>query len=151
MGEKGRLKRKLNKIIKMYTEERKSPYKIAKELGVTPSAIRYRLEASGIPLRGREEALSSPKVPGITILKKEYLDEGRSTYYLGQKYGIASTTIYLKLKKAGVPMRDYDEAKKLEADRKKPAKGPLQSETSALPGKIGENTRESQPPKNPGY
>jgi len=96
-----------------------SPYQIEKVYGgrFSTTYIRRKLMEAGIPQRGRSEAKKNPKVPALDVLKKHYVDERKSCYEIGKMYGIAPATIWHRLKKDGVTMRDRDVSKQMQKEK----------------------------------
>lgn len=118
MAEKGKLTDKqISEAIELY-KMGYSPYRLADIFNVTPTAIRYHLERSGVKIRSRSEAKRRKDMPPLDVLKHEYEHDKMSAYALGKKYDIPPTTIYAHLKEAGANMRNYRSAKKLEAKRR---------------------------------
>lgn len=119
-------KHQIKKIIERYTNG-DSPGTISGELGISSTAVLYHLRKNDVNLRGRSEALRRKDLPDVEDLKREYLGnldlniKPMSTYALGKKYRIPSTTIYLKLKEAGVNMRDLKVAHAMTKQKKIPS------------------------------
>lgn len=107
-------------IIRLY-QDGSSPYRISQELQgiITPEGARHILRAEGIELRGRSEAKTRKDLPSIELLKTLYLEAGESCYRIGQKYGMSPATVYLRLARAGVPLRDHETTMVLREKRKK--------------------------------
>ena len=122
-------------IVWLYDKRGLSPYRIAKmkdrktgelRFPVSANTIRYHLERQAedglLTLRGRKEA-GRKHTFDIGELKRMYLlppeGEGKSVYAIAKELStprkkVAPATIYTTLKDAGVEMRDYETAKKLE-------------------------------------
>jgi len=99
-------------IPKLYEEEKLSSQQIAKKFGVYDNTIRVHLKKAGVKFRSKSEAGKRKDFPDIEEIRKKYEVDGISTYKLGKEYGIPSTTIYVRLKNAGVKMRNREDAEK---------------------------------------
>ena len=128
-------------IIWLYEERGLSPYRIAKirnrktgrrRFPVSPNTIRYHLkrqERRGIlSLRGRREAARKHKFDTDKLIKMYLLPpkgKGLSTCAIAKSlsssrgYRISPATVYTVLRDAGIKMRTYEEAKRLESMRSK--------------------------------
>lgn len=111
--------RKKSAIIRLYTEKGLTPVQIAERLEVSAFGVRYTLTQAGVPLRSRSEAKTRGDLPGVEVLRKHYEEDQMSCYAIGKKYGMSPATVYLRLQRAGVPLRDITEAVELRDQGKK--------------------------------
>jgi transposase len=97
MGKRVNLKPHRDEIIRLRTEEGWSAYQLAEKYDVGYNTIRRRLKDWGV-----YESMI-PDASHISDHKEEIIrlrtEEGWSTYQLGEKYGVASSTITRRLKK----------------------------------------------------
>jgi len=91
----------------MYVEKQMSPVQIAEKLGASPSGVYLALKRHGISTRSSKEAAliqhGKSKLPWKRIAK-EYR-AGDSCDVLGERYGVANSTITYHLRRMGEPVR----------------------------------------------
>lgn len=78
---------------KLYEQEKKSTYCIAKIIKCNASVIQKRLKEYNLNVRNKKEKIIISK----SLLKRMYIDEKLSSYKIANKLKIGRTTIYNKL------------------------------------------------------
>jgi len=98
---------------KAYCNDRISPYKIAREFGVSSTTIYNWFREAGIPTRSVQDS----KLPAGFIkpskeeLWKLYAQDILSTIIIGKRLGVTSSTVGLWLDKYKIPLRSIREAR----------------------------------------
>ena len=92
-----------DEIEKLYLEEKLSLYTIADKLGGSAMTVRRFMLDNGIPTR----PTTTPRKLFVEdeVIRKQYLEEGLSTYKLAKLYDVTQTTIAMRLKKLKVKFR----------------------------------------------
>ena len=94
----------LNKkiLIKLYIEEQKSAAQIAEIIGCSRTTIQQRCRMYGIKLRPRSRR---KKKIDKTVLRRLYVEEGKSTDEIAEILGCTNGTIGNRLKEFGIRIR----------------------------------------------
>ncbi len=84
---------------RLYVEECRSIYDIAKDLGVKSNVVHSRLHEYGIPTRTRRIDISKD------TLERLYLEERKSATEIAKDLGINTGAVYSRLHEYGIPTR----------------------------------------------
>jgi hypothetical protein len=109
-------KRKPSKAVleRMYWEKEMSTLQIGRKYGVNTSTALNWLKGHGIEIRPVRERLLRRSYDQEVV--RLYVEENRATRYIEKKLGIERSTVYVCLKKAGIPL----ENRRDDGDNRKP-------------------------------
>lgn len=96
----------INKAIRMYSIEKLPSPVVSKAVGCCVQTLVTRLREAGVSIRSCGNHME--KV-AFEIIKYEYVDLKRSTSTIAEKYGMNQASVWERLHKGGVQMRDRKE------------------------------------------
>lgn len=117
-------RRQLNR---WYTNDRRSSIKIGKEIGVSYHTVARWLREEGIPRRDNSERSMRPgsRKPTKTELRRDYVANHMNKNEMGEKYGVAGSTVNTWLIEHKIPIRGVSESG-LPKGYKEPTRGQLE-------------------------
>ena len=89
-----------------YVDEKATAVDLAREAGTTPATVTKYLKRAGIAVRGRKGRGRSPEVEiGKDLLRREYIQEGRSADSIAKEHGTSAHHVLNELRRHGLPVR----------------------------------------------
>lgn len=93
--------------VRLYVEEKMGIYKTCKATGLCTDSVRWWLKKAGVTMR----KLTDYRKPiDLELCKRLYSDEKMSLPQVSEATGLSSSTILLRFKESGVPIRGRKEA-----------------------------------------
>lgn len=96
---------------RLYWEELMTWREIAEHLDTTKAAIQYWFDKHEIPTRVRGDDSAGAEYRDEETLRRLYVEEGMSTYDIGDLFGVAGKTIQKWLRRNGIPARESNSEK----------------------------------------
>jgi predicted DNA-binding protein YlxM (UPF0122 family) len=89
-----------------YLDEEATTVELAREAGTTPATVTKYLKRAGITVRGRR---GRPQSSGVElsedVLRREYIQAGRSAASIAKEYGTSARHVLDELRRHGLPVR----------------------------------------------
>lgn len=103
-----------DEIRRLYVDEQLPVEEVARRIGMSKTHARRSMEQIGIANRSNSEAQKTKRTirHKMTewLLRRMYLDEGLSTYQIGELYGTTPNTVWRRLSEVGISSRSVVDA-----------------------------------------